>query len=147
MKKTLNVCGLLFLLSFLFVSCKKKVDFVDHDVLTGGWAEMPQQTYNRTMSFETDGKFSYKVLGVDGYAQTTLNGKYAIKGDSLIVNILERLSKDDSGKIVRVKTNDYLFEKATFSITGFELTINHITYPADAPVFTQSKFVRILAID
>ncbi len=146
-KNTLTLLGLLFLLSAAFISCKKKVESVTTNELTGAWQETPTQVYIRRIRFETDGKFSAVLLGQGGITQNTLNGSYAIKGDSLIVNIRERLDRDDSGKIVRVATNYIFFEKGTFSVRDLQLTINYITYPADAPARTQAKFNRIMSID
>jgi len=146
-KNTLTLLGLLFLLSTVFISCKKKVDSVTTNELTGAWQETPTQVYIRRIRFETNGKFSAVLLGQGGTMQNTLNGSYAIKGDSLIVNIRERLDRDDSGKIVRAATNYVFFEKGTFSVKDMQLTINHITYPADAPARTQAKFNRIMSID
>jgi len=142
--KTLNFFGLLLMLSVLFVSCKKTVYIIKSDELAGDWIETPQASITRTLHFETDGKFSTKISSADGSVAVTLNGKYAIKGDSLKVNILERLSKDDSGQIVKTTGNSVYFEKGTFSVQNSQLTINHITYPADAPVATKSRYNRIL---
>ena len=146
MKKLLPLCGLLLMLSVLFVSCKKKND-VKTDALTGAWSETPQQSYDRRIIFNTDGKFSLQVLGPDGYPQLTLNGKYIIKGDSLTVTIMENLEKQGAGKVVKTVTNYNIFEKGTFSVKDNVLTLNYLTYPADAPVLTQSKFNQILSID
>lgn len=146
-KKTINVLGLLFLLSVVFISCKKKVEYITTDELTGAWQESPIQVYTRRLRFETDGKFSAELLGQGGITQNMLNGTYKIKGDSLIVNIRERLDRNDSGQIVKVATNYILFEKGTFNVNDLQLTINYITYPADAPARTQAKYNRIVSID
>jgi len=142
--KTLNFFGLLLVLSVVFVSCKKTVYSIQSDVLAGDWMETPQASITRTLHFETDGKFSTDIRSVDGSVAVILNGKYSIKGDSLKVNILERISKDDSGQIVKTTGNSDYFEKATFSVQNSKLTINYISYPADAPVRTKSTYNRIL---
>ena len=142
--KMLNACKLLLVLSVVMVSCKKD-DKVEKDVLNGAWVETPLQTYNHPLRFESDGRFAMEYLHPDGSAKTTFNGKYLIKGDSLKVNIQEMLEQQGSGTVVRTPANSVMFEKGTFSIRDNVLTINYITYPADAPVQTQSKFKAILS--
>jgi len=141
--KTLNFFGLLLTLSVVFLSCKKTI-YIQSDGLTGAWIETPQGSITRTLHFEDDGKFSTDIRSIDGSVAVTLNGKYLIKGDSLKVNILERITKDDSGQIVKTTGNSDYFEKATFSVENSKLTINYISYPADAPVSTQSRYKRVL---
>lgn len=139
----LNACKLLLVLSVLIVSCKKD-DNDAKDVLNGEWLETPLQTYSRTIRFESDGRFAMEYLHPNSSAKSTFKGKYVIKGDSLKVNIQEMLEQQSSGTVVQTPANSIFFEKGTFSINDNVLTINYITYPADAPVPTVSKFNAIL---
>ena len=149
MKKLLSICGLLIMLSVLLVSCKKKDDVkvAKRDILTGSWSETSQKPYNRILHFETDGKFSMEVLDNTGYANLTLKGKYVIEGDSLTVTLLESVEQQGGGKEIKTLINNKIFEKGTFNVKDFVLTLNYITYPADAPVLTQAKYNKILKID
>ncbi|MCX2484654.1 hypothetical protein [Pedobacter sp. MR2016-24] len=142
--KILNACKLLLVLSVVTVACKKD-DKKEKDVLTGTWTETPPQTYSQTLRFESDARFAMEYLHPDGAAKTTFRGKYVIKGDSLKINIQEMLELQSSGTVVRTPANSVMFEKGTFSVRDNVLTINYITYPADAPVQTQSKFKAILS--
>jgi len=140
----LNACKLLIVLSVVVVSCKKS-DKDEKDVLNGAWIETPLQNYSRTLRFESGGRFAMEYHHTDHSVKTTLNGNYVIKGDSLKVNIQEMLEQQSSGTVVRTPANSVMFEKGTFSIRDKVLTINYITYPADAPVQTQLNFKAILS--
>jgi len=147
MKKTLNVCALLFMLTVLLVSCKKKDDVETTDELIGSWDENPRQSINRRLNFLPGGKFSLEVLGTDGYAQLTVDGKYEIQAGNLNIDISSTLERQPSGKLVITKTNYRLFEKATYNVKNLVLTIDYTSYPADAPIPTQVKFNKIQDID
>ena len=88
-KNTANLLGLLILFTVVLISCKKKTEIVPTDELTGVWQETPAQAYSRRIHFEAGGKFSAELLEQGGVTQSTINGSYAIKGDSLIVKILQ----------------------------------------------------------
>lgn len=145
--KSLLIYALLFILTFTATSCKKKVVEKNNEPLEGSWEETPSQSYPRRIVFDRNGQFSMKFLGTDGYPQLTLNGIYTVKGDSLLVKIRESLEKQDSGNIIKTTSNIDLFDKGTFNIKDFVLTINYLSYPADGPVPTQIKFNKILPID
>jgi hypothetical protein len=148
MKKTLNVCVMLLMLSALLFSCKKKDnEFKKSDELTGSWYETSRQTYIRRLNFQPGGKFAMDILGTDSKVQTTLNGRYVINGNTLSVTSFEIVETQPSGKVVTTKMEDKLFDKATFNIKNLVLTIDYVSYPADAPVPTQATFNKILAID
>lgn len=61
--------------------------------------------------------------------------------------ITEQAEKQSSGSVTTTPVNINWFDKGKFNIKNFVLTINYKTYPADAPVDTESKFNKIIPID
>ncbi|MCZ4243545.1 hypothetical protein [Pedobacter punctiformis] len=150
MKKTLKLVSLLFISSLFIFACKKKNNEAPYNPIKGAWVETPQQTYNRKIVFNDNGKFTmYMTNTIDANYLVTLNGTYTAQGENLTVNITEEWVKQSNGTVVKTQLPQQynLFEKGTFNISNTVLTINYLTYPADAPVKTLAKFNKILAID
>ncbi|MGA9651793.1 MULTISPECIES: hypothetical protein [Pedobacter] len=147
--KLLKTYGLLFLLSVVMISCKKDRTEPDgkNDVLTGAWQESGLTGgFARLVVFEPGGGFSLKASDKEGVL-TTLSGKYTIEGDNLKVSITEQTERQANGSMLKTTVNTKLYENGKFLITYLSiLTINHITYPADGPVSTISKFNKILPL-
>lgn len=130
------------------ISCKKDKPEGKTDVLTGAWQEVGLTGgFSRLIVFEAGNGFSLKASDKDGVI-VTLKGRYTIEGDNLKVAITEQTERQANGSMLKTTVNTQLYEKGKFSITNLSiLTINHITYPADAPVATISKFGKIMPID
>lgn len=146
--KIFNACNLIVLFSVMLLSCRKNVpeNFV-RDELTGVWQEM-SAGYNRLLIFEPGNKITIQLKNsqyADWHSQLT--GKYVINGDNLQVNIMEQSEKQSQGSVVTSPVNIRWFDNGKFNIKNNVLTINYKTYPADAPVDTESKFNKIIAID
>lgn len=148
--KFLKNYGLLLILSVIMISCKKDKTEIEgkKDVLTGAWQEAGMTGgFSRLIIFEPGGGFSLKASDKDGVI-VTLKGKYTIESDNLKVTISEQTERQANGSMLKKTVSNQLFEKGKFSISNFTLlTINHITYPADAPVPTESKYSKIMPID
>jgi hypothetical protein len=135
----------LMVLSVLLLSCKKDKDA---DTLIGVWELTQNQGYESRLEFGPGQKFSMILTYADTPNHSvTQNGKYSIKGDSLVINISEMLEKLNSQKVVKTSVNYRLFDEATFNIRGSKLTLNYISYPADAPVSTQMIYSQVDMID
>jgi hypothetical protein len=135
----------LLLLSVLFLSCKKEKD---GDVLIGVWKLTQNQGYESRLEFGPGQKFSMILTYADSPNHSvTQNGKFYIKGDSLFVNISEMLEKLNTQKVVKTSVNYTLFDNAIFNVRGSKLTLNYISYPADAPVSTQMIYSQVDMID
>lgn len=149
MKKTLKLAALLLVYSALFFACKKKTENAPFDPLKGTWVETPAQNYKRVVKFNDGGKFSMQMSNTaDANYMLILNGTYTVQGENLIVKIKEQQEKQGNGQIVTTIVNQSdLFEKGTFSIINTVLTLTYTSYPADAPVRTQVKFNKVIAID
>ncbi|WP_316805409.1 hypothetical protein [Pedobacter nototheniae] len=146
MKKMLKLAALLLVSSVFFFACKKKNNEAPYEPLKGIWEETLTGNYQRKLVFKEGGKFTMYLSNTnDANYLLTLNGTYAINGENLTVNITEEVARQSNGTTVTTPLNQYnIFEKGTFSINNFLLTINYTTYPADAPVKTQAKFKRII---
>ncbi|KQR71393.1 hypothetical protein [Pedobacter sp. Leaf176] len=148
LNKIFNACRLIILFSLLLFSCKKNVsENLPKDQLTGAWSEI-STGYTRVLIFEPGNRITIQIKNsqyVDWHIKLT--GKYAIEGDNLNVNITEQSERQSQGTIVKSPVNLRWFDNGKFGIENFVLTIKYKTYPADAPVDTESKFAKIVAID
>jgi len=147
-KKTLNTCGLLILLSLTMLSCKKNAEEnLPKDALTGAWQEIATG-YNRVLIFDPGNKITILVrMSQNVDWSLKLTGKYTVDGDNLTAKITEQTERQSSGALITTPVNFQWFDKGKFSVKNFVLTINYKTYPADAPVDTESKFNKIIPID
>lgn len=130
-------------------ACQKEKRQVTDPVktLVGGWNAVPvEANYGRRLYFGSDGSFTAAyIYHNDGDVSVeSFLGTYTIKGDSLKVTIKEASEQHGNSPAVKTQINIQLYEKATYSINGSSLILNYITYPADGPVLTQTKFTREL---
>lgn len=134
------------LLAISLGSCKKDRKEKPDASLIGPWTELQLNGVTRRITFAGDGSFSL-LVGHDGGGGSMLKGSFLTKGDSLKVVVREIL-EDVPGQPSKVSApTSPLFEKATYSIKGDTLTLNYITYPADAPETTTAKFKKTITID
>jgi len=87
------------------------------------------------------------LIGYDGGRASMLKGSYLTKGDSLKVVVREVLENVPGQPNKSVAPSSSLYERATYSVKGDTLTLNYITYPADAPETTTAKFTIAITID
>ncbi|OOQ61710.1 hypothetical protein BC343_01150 [Mucilaginibacter pedocola] len=142
------ICGLF--MAFLTVSlgsCKKNDG--PNESIVGIWKEPASPTgYVRSVVFKSDGTFlaSFNYYAPDPSNNTTIefDGRYSVKGDSLITGVTKIADKNKDGTTYPAvqPANHPLYEFATFRVNTNVLTINYTTYPADAPVATEVKFNR-----
>ncbi|MEJ5964154.1 hypothetical protein [Pedobacter immunditicola] len=135
----------LMLLSVILLSCKKDKNV---DPLNGIWELTQNQGYGSRLKFGPGQKFSMILTYADSSNHSmTQNGEFSIKGDSLFVNISEVVEKLNAQTEGKTSVNYTLFDKATFDVRGSKLSLNYITYPADAPVATQMIYTQVDMID
>ncbi|MDN3588170.1 hypothetical protein QWY86_15915 [Pedobacter aquatilis] len=147
LKNQLKITGLFLLLSVLLFSCKKDKPEKEKDVLTGAWQESGMSGgMGRRLVFKPGGEFTMEIW-TNTYKSGEVNGIYKIDGDNLTVNISEDVEINSAGIATKRKVNRQLFEKGKFSISNGILSIKFISYPADAPVETEIKYGKIVAID
>ena len=127
--------------------------------LVGAWASprenlQPNGTLTRDLVISGTGEFTYRTTmygiyggnpgAVEAYTQTS--GTYQIDGDKLVLTA-NRIATWDSfygaASPERVEqVNQIVFDQARFNIVGFILTLDYLSYPADAPEPTRLAFVR-----
>ncbi|RZK61102.1 MAG: hypothetical protein EOO85_33840 [Pedobacter sp.] len=134
------------LLALGLASCKKDRREKPDTNLIGPWKELQLDGVTRKITFAKDGSFSL-LIGYDGGGGSMLKGSYLTKRDSLKVVVREVLENVPGQPNKAVAPSSSLYEKATYSIKGDTLTLNYITYPADAPETTTAKFTRAITID
>ncbi|WP_157274894.1 hypothetical protein [Pedobacter sp. Leaf194] len=147
MKRYLTTLMLLLSLSVTMISCKKNgIENLSKDALTGTWQEV-STGYNRVLIFEPGNKITI-LIKMSQFADWSLKltGKYVADGDNLTAKLTEQTEKQASGSVT-TPVNYTWFDKGKFNIKNFVLTVNYKTYPADAPVDTETKFNKIVAID
>lgn len=148
--KQLKTNGLLLLITISIFACKKdEVSSKAKDVLSGAWAETPENTYCSQLFFGNDGYFALRLKdSTRTYWGRSLVGKYSISEDRLKVNITNEVETDLNGKMTsNASVNRTLFDDGKFTVNHTVLTIDYTTYPADAPMPTTKKYNKILAID
>ncbi|SDL40430.1 hypothetical protein [Pedobacter antarcticus] len=138
MKRALSLLSITLCMTVLFIACKKNKDGEPNHELVNRWQEKLSGGFTRTLIFSSDGKFSMEFAGGD--ENSVVNGKYIVNGNSLKVNLTESLSKLGTSNVVRTKIDYELFEKGTYKIEGSVLIIQYISYPADAPVQTETEY-------
>jgi hypothetical protein len=137
--KIWNKLLLLSLLSLITLfSCKKDGPTVLENKLVGNWKELD---VNRSLKFTIDNFFAFSITDGDG-VKSTYSGNYQINGDNFNVST-QKVLVQQPGKLAQTTPSTTpFFDKASFSVSGDTLTINYISYPADAPVPTTGKFLR-----
>lgn len=141
MMKKFTVVPVLCLLFLGLTGCEKDTDQPTAADLTGNWDEPNLNFGSRRLSFTKNKDFSY-LIKMNGAAEfsSLAKGSYAVKGDNLNFTVTE---DSGAGTGNMLPGNYELFEKATFSIKKDTLIIRYISYPADAPSSSTSKFVRV----
>ena len=133
-------------------------------LLLGHWsaapeAEQPSGSFERRFVFTSDGRFSYVTLSygiyagespteLSGYTRTTgvfltESAHLVLLPDSLIT--WDRFYGGASPETVHTPYpygNTFFFDSAQYTIDGDRLTLQYISYPADAPVPTTQEFQR-----
>lgn len=126
--------------------------------LVGSWAT-PQENLHpmgrmtRFLSFSGDGTFmfatySYGIYGgSDLAAYTRTSGTYEVEGDRVICTATRVATWDSfygaSSPETVQQVNYSLFDQARFRVILETLTLEYITYPADAPVPTTLSFMSL----
>jgi hypothetical protein len=130
--------------------------------LIGDWVKRenlsPSGYYTTQLSFAEDGTFTDAVRDFGCYpgqsrddpcAYTIMSGTYTIEGDQLRMNV-SRIATWDRGfngpgspEVVR-NVNSTVFDSSHFRIAGLLLTLDYLSFPADAAVATTATFVRVL---
>jgi hypothetical protein len=128
--------------------------------LVGEWASprenlQPNGTLTRDLAISGTGEFTYRtnMYGIYGgnpgalAAYTQTSGTYKIDGDKLVLTA-NRIATWDSfygaTSPERVEqVNRIVFDQARFNIAGSILTLDYLSYPADAPEPTRLAFVRL----
>ena len=128
--------------------------------LNGSWINRenmsPAGYFTTQLTFAADGTFTDAVRSFGCYAgqsrddlcaYTIMSGTYSIEGDQLKIGVNRIASWDrfygaDSPETVQI-VNTTLFDQSHFRITALTLTLDYVTYPADAPVPTTNVFIRM----
>jgi hypothetical protein len=129
--------------------------------LVGEWTSprenlQPNGTLTRDLVISGTGEFTYRtnMYGIYGggspatlAAYTQTSGTYTIDGDKLVLTA-NRIATWDSfygaTSPERVEqVNQIVFDQARFNIVGWILTLDYVSYPADAPEPTRLAFVRL----
>lgn len=144
MMKKLTIAFTLALVCISLLACDKERSY-EHP-LVGEWREMDLSGVFRTVIFTNDQKFHVVIADMHGYATIYL-GSYQLDGDKLKMFTQEMVNSEPRKPAVKTASNVPLYENATFSIAGDILTMNYISYPADAPVSTTAKFRKAVPVD
>ncbi len=143
---TLNTAfSFLVLFSLCFSSCKKDKETKVENALIGDWNELDLTNNSRSVKFTKEKTF-HSVIRGNG-STIMLNGTYQIKLDSLKITATEMLQQEPGKTVRHVPAPNYIYDMATFSVSGDTLTIRYKTYPADAPLPTTAKFIKSFTID
>jgi hypothetical protein len=129
--------------------------------LVGDWVAPtenlhPKGTMTRRLGISESGEFTFRtdMFGIypgqnPSYlsAYTRMTGTFTIDGDKLVLTATRVATWDSfygAGSQERVETvNTVLLDQAHFGIVGQTLTLNYVSYPADAPVPTTMSFTRL----
>lgn len=139
----------------LVVGCSESTQ-PPSSLIVGHW--MTQETLHpmghmtTILAFENDGTFSYATNmygiygGTDLAAYTHITGTYEVAGDRVICIATREAAWDSfygstSPETVR-QVNNVLFPEARFKVVFPVLTLDYLTYPADAPEPTTLSFLR-----
>ena len=127
--------------------------------LVGNWLSReslsPSGYYTTRLTFAADGAFTDSVRmfgcysgqsGNDLCAYTIMSGTYTTQGNKLVTKISriatwDRFYGANSPETVQ-NVNTTLFDQGHFRITALTLTLDYLSYPADAPEPTTKVFLR-----
>jgi hypothetical protein len=134
----------LAMLFALMLACKKDNPSNSNAKLVGSWTETPLEAqFGRTFYFGEDGSFTLHSTYVGSApAASTLNGNYRIDGNKLVITIMEEIGRQQGFPPVHTQVNYPYLDKLTFTVAGNKLTLNYISYPADAPVATKMVLIK-----
>lgn len=108
--------------------------------LLGSWQETAAVI--RILTFKENGDF---LMSLRSGNESTVNlyGTYKVKGDSLKLNV-DRQEEviPNQPTIITLINHNFLNEDCVYKVKDNTLDLTYITYPADAPVRTESKFTR-----
>jgi hypothetical protein len=131
------------------------------DDIVGGWIaatrDLDPTGYDQSrLSFSPSGKFSWVVNTYGLYPgqardeltdYTRIEGRYEVSNGRLVMTTERSVTWDrfygaHSPEVVEDPYVITLFDQARYSIGGNRLTLDYLSYPADAPVSTRQEFVR-----
>ena len=127
--------------------------------LIGNWAvneSLSPGHYTTQLTFAGDGTFTDAVRMFGSYpgqsnndlsSYSIMSGTYKVNGDQLQTNITriavwDRFYGANSPETVHT-VNTTVFDQTHFRIVGPMLTLDYVSYPADAPVPTTKTFIRV----
>ena len=115
----------------------------------------PSGSYQITLTFDASGSYRSEIISYGLYnhspdeisAYTYITGTWHARQDSLSVRT-ERMVWWDifygAGSPEHVMSYvGTAYDKARYTIDGDRLTLDYLSYPADAPVATTATFVRV----
>ncbi|MDP9204866.1 MAG: hypothetical protein M3P12_05310 [Gemmatimonadota bacterium] len=127
--------------------------------LVGGWvvreSTSPSGYYETHLTFAADGTFTDAIRSFGSYpsqspgdlsSYSILSGTYRVQADQLAIEVnrivlWDRFYGANSLETVR-NVNTTIFDQSRFRIVGSILTLDYITYPAEAPVPTKKVLLR-----
>jgi hypothetical protein len=130
--------------------------------LVGAWMApretlRPSGSMTRNLGFSENGTFVYTVNSYGVYggnspgqlsAYTITTGTYQVDGNHVALTATRIATWDSfygAASPERVElVSRSIFDQARFTILGGLLTLDYITYPADAPVPTRLLFARLM---
>ena len=127
--------------------------------LIGNWSvseSLSPGHYTTQLTFAGDGTFTDAVRIFGSYggqsnndlsSYSIMSGTYKVEGDKLQTNITHTVVWDrfygaNSPETVQT-VNITVFDQTHFRIVGQMLTLDYLSYPADAPVPTTKSFIRV----
>jgi hypothetical protein len=127
--------------------------------LIGNWSvseSLSPGHYTTQLTFAGDGTFTDAVRIFGSYggqsnndlsSYSIMSGTYKVEGDQLQINITHTVVWDrfygaNSPETVQT-VNITVFDQTHFRIVGPMLTLDYVSYPADAPVPTTKSFIRV----
>jgi hypothetical protein len=140
--------------------CSETTRPVVSSPVVGRWVRQenlqPMGRMTRLLVFRNDGTFSlatdmYGIYGGTGLAAYThTSGTYEIDGDRVICTATKEVTWDSfygrtSPETVR-QINSVVFPEARFKVAALTLTLDYLSYPADAPEPTTLSFT-LLGLD
>lgn len=154
-------------LSILFVSCEKNEDTfndekgIEEPELIGSWVRVDtisvhQRSYKyfntREITYFASNKFFDKIeyikvdsnlLNPEKKGFQSLSGTYSIQGNKIRYTLLEAsFFEEDFPTMTRTEKYANAKDSVSYTINGTVLTLNYLSYPADAPVETNMVFKR-----
>jgi hypothetical protein len=151
-----------FIPLFLIAACSAPAA-PNADAIVGHWRSDqaslgPKGTMVSELTFSPDGHFSFDVRSYGVYppqrenelsASSQTVGRYRIEDRRLDLQP-ESLTEFDAfqpnARVVTTRPYPYdpgPFDQAIMTVSGDRLTLDYLSYPADAPVHTEAQFHRV----